>query len=299
MAATRINVPSLFSEVLEFAAHAVAVCADTAANKLCASASSSSTVDTVDYLAMVELGAFDGYDITRVAHCASPLPQTGNILEHEFVVIEAKGEERTRFFSLEKVNRGSGNLSTIEMHEGARVSEVFNKAGADGPPRESPRRRLEVVPEAPVPLRRVLQYVFSHMDKPFSVHSHNCQDFASEVVDLIRLAAQTSVVSPLATEPPAQAPAAAPAHAVEPAAGTACAFAFETGPLDVQHAVGEEAAGAAIEATVPAVVGTVREATTTDGQRVHEIFPDALHASAEDEGAGSEDGWEVISPGQR
>ena len=58
-------------------------------------------------------------------------------------------------------------------------------------------------------------------------------------------------------------------------------------------------AGAAIEATVPAVVGTVREATTTDGQRVHEIFPDALHASAEDEGAGSEDGWEVISPGQR
>ena len=49
--------------------------------------------------------------------------------------IEARGEGGTgvrRFFSLEKVNRGQGRTSTIEMHEGPRVGDVFHRAGADG-----------------------------------------------------------------------------------------------------------------------------------------------------------------------
>ena len=90
--------PSFLRDALEFAssfaATAVGVCADVTASHLCASASSSSTVTTVDYLAMVEHGMFDGYLITRVAHCASPIEKTANLLEHEFVVIEAKHEGR-------------------------------------------------------------------------------------------------------------------------------------------------------------------------------------------------------------
>lgn len=141
---------------------------------------------------MVELGHFDGYIITRVAHCASPIEQVGNILEHEFVTIEAtlpaSGEQR--FFSLEKVNRGSNRRSTIEFHEGPRETDVFHRAGADGPPRQTPRRRLDFVPASPVPLRRILAHAFAHMDKPFSVLGHNCQDFATELIDIIRLAGE-------------------------------------------------------------------------------------------------------------
>ena len=301
-AKTVVKLPSLLWEALEFAgtvaATTLVVCADVAANKLCASASSSSPHDTVDYLAMVELGAFDGFYISRVAHCASPLPQVGNILEHEFVVIETKGEGRVRYFSLEKVNRGAGNLSTIEMHEGTRISDVFSKSGADGPPRPSPRRRLELVPEVAVPLRRVLQHVFSHMDKPFSVHSHNCQDFAIELVDLIRL---------VASEPPAGAPVAhepaadAQAPAAEPAAAAEVAFAFDAGHLPGEHGAAEAAAGEAVEAVVQAAVEAVVEATDTP--RVHEVFPDAVvgaQMAASDATAGEaadEDGWEVITPG--
>ena len=148
---------------------------------------------TVDYLAMVEHGTFDGYLITRVAHCASPIEKTANLLEHEFVVLEAKHEDgRVRYFSLEKVNRGAGQTSTIEMYEGARVCHVFNRLGEDGPARQTPRRRLEFVPEAGIPLRRILWHCFKHMDKPFSVHAHNCQDFANELVDLLRLTGQAS-----------------------------------------------------------------------------------------------------------
>ena len=169
----------------------VRVCADATANTLCASTSPSlSAFDVVDYAAMVELGHFDGYVITRVTHCASPIEQVGNILEHEFVVLEATlaGSGERRFFSLEKVNRGSNRRSTIEMHEGPRETDVFHRAGADGPARQTPRRRLEFVPASPVPLRRILAHAFAHMDKPFSVLSHNCQDFATELVDIIRLA---------------------------------------------------------------------------------------------------------------
>ena len=169
----------------------VRLCADATANHLCAS-TSLSAFDVVDYSAMVELGHFDGYVIARVTHCASPIEQVGNILEHEFVVIEAtlSGSVERRFFSLEKINRGSNRRSTIEMHEGPRAADVYNHAGADGPPRQAPRRRLEFVPASPVPLRRILAHAFAHMDKPFSVLSHNCQDFATELVDIIRLAGE-------------------------------------------------------------------------------------------------------------
>ena len=162
--------PSFLRDVLDFAgtfaATAVGICADVTASHLCASASSSSTVMTVDYLAMVEHGMFDGYLITRVAHCASPIEKTANLLEHEFVVIEAKHEERVRFFSLEKVNRGAGQTSTIEMYEGERACHVFNQLGVDGPSRQTPRRRLEFVPEAAVPLRRILWHCYKHMVTP-------------------------------------------------------------------------------------------------------------------------------------
>jgi hypothetical protein len=192
--------PSFLRDALDFAgsfaATAVGICADVTASHLCASASSSSTVMTVDYLAMVEHGMFDGYLITRVAHCASPIEKTANLLEHEFVVLEAKHEGRVRFFSLEKVNRGAGQTSTIEMYEGSRACHVFNQLGVDGPSRQTPRRRLEFVPEAAVPLRRILWHCFKHMDKPFSVHAHNCQDFASELIDLLRLTGQASATAP-------------------------------------------------------------------------------------------------------
>ena len=158
------DLPSFLRDALglagSLAATAVGICADVTASHLCASASSSSTVMTVDYLAMVEHGTFDGYLITRVAHCASPIEKTANLLEHEFVVLEAKHEDgRVHYFSLEKVNRGAGQTSTIEMYEGARVCHVFNRLGEDGPARQTPRRRLEFVPEAGIPLRtaRALQ----------------------------------------------------------------------------------------------------------------------------------------------
>ena len=110
------SLPTFLRDAMElagqFAAATAGAFADVAANNLCASASSSSSTRTVDYLAMVEHGVFDGYLITRVAHCASPIQKTGNLLEHEFVVIEAKNEGgRVRFFSLEKVNRGAGQTS--------------------------------------------------------------------------------------------------------------------------------------------------------------------------------------------
>ena len=110
MPATSTNaLPSFLRDALglagSFASFAVGICADVTASHLCASASSSSTVMTVDYLAMVEHGTFDGYLITRVAHCASPIEKTANLLEHEFVVLEAKHEDgQTRYFSLEKVS---------------------------------------------------------------------------------------------------------------------------------------------------------------------------------------------------
>ena len=320
--------PSFLRDALEFAgsfaATAVGVFADVTASHLCASASSSSTVTTVDYLAMVEHGMFDGYLITRVAHCASPIEKTANLLEHEFVVIEAKHEGRVRFFSLEKVNRGAGQTSTIEMYEGSRACHVFNQLGVDGPSRQTPRRRLEFVPEAGVPLRRILWHCFKHMDKPFSVHSHNCQDFASELIDLLRLTGQASA----APEPAAAAPT--DGDAAGASAAGACPdteFAFDVGDLrDIDEmsapqqgsateaagaAAGARAAAAAAEAAaaaaaaaaaVQAVVQAVEEAVeakevvvlaTEPVAATGATVPDSTPEAAEE--AGSEDGWEVIS----
>ena len=311
--------PSFLRDALEFAgsfaATAVGVFADVTASHLCASASSSSTVTSVDYLAMVEHGMFDGYLITRVAHCASPIEKTANLLEHEFVVIEAKYEGRVRFFSLEKVNRGAGQTSTIEMYEGSRACHVFNQLGVDGPSRQTPRRRLEFVPEAGVPLRRILWHCFKHMDKPFSVHSHNCQDFASELIDLLRLTGQASA----APEPAAAAPT--DGDAAGASAAGACPdteFAFDVGDLrDIdemsapQQGSATEAAGAAAgaraaaaaaaAAAVQAVVQAVEEAVeakevvvlATEPVAATSATPDSTPEAAEE--AGSEDGWEVIS----
>ena len=300
---------SFLQDALEFAGHfaatAVGVCADVAATHLCASASSSSSTQTLDYLAMVEHGVFDGYLITRIAHCASPIQKTGNLLEHEFVVIEAKNEGRVRFFSLEKVNRGAGQTSTIEMHEGSRACHVFNQLGVDGASRQTPRRRLGFEPEAAVPLSTILRHCFKHMDKPFSVHSHNCQDFASELIDLIRLTAQASAVP----EPAA----AAPTDAADATASGACPgteFAFDVGELRGEMSAPQgsatEAAGAVAEAAAAAVVQAVVQAVeeaveakevvvlaTEPAAATGTTDPDSTPEAAEE--ASTEDGWEVIS----
>jgi len=229
------------------AASTVRVCAESAATNLCASTSSFSAYDTADYKGMVELGLFDDFSITRVAHCASPIERVGNILEHEFVVIEARhASGEVRFYSLEKVNRGQGKTSTIELHDGPRIIDVFHRAGADGPPRNAPRRRLEFAPTAPVPLRRIFSHVFVHMDKPFSVLSHNCQDFATELVDIIRLAGDAQ---PLPTAPPAIALLASSGAALEAAPSQAVTIA-PSAPADVAAAVQEvlQAAIGAVEA---------------------------------------------------
>ena len=132
------------------------------------------------------------------------------------------------------------------MHEGSHACHVFNQLGADGPPRQAPRRRLEFEPGAAVLLSTILRHCFKHMDRPFSVHSHNCQDFASELTDLVRLTGQTAAAPSQAAEPCTV--AVAPTDAADAtAAGSSPSteFAFDVGDLRGETSAQQ---GSAVEA---------------------------------------------------
>ena len=155
------------------------------------------------------------------------------------------------------------------------------------------------------------------------MHAHNCQDFASELIDLLRLTGQASA----APEPAAAAPT--DGDAAGASAAGACPdteFAFDVGDLrDIDEmsapqqgsateaagaaagaraaaAAAEAAAAAAAAAAVQAVVQAVEEAVeakevvvlaTEPVAATGATVPDSTAEAAEE--AGSEDGWEVIS----
>ena len=164
------------------------------------------------------------------------------------------------------------------------------------------------------------------------MHAHNCQDFASELIDLLRLTGQASA----APEPAAAAPT--DGDAAGASAAGACPdteFAFDVGDLrDIdemsapQQGSATEAAGAAAgaraeaaaeaaaaeaaaaataaaaaAAAVQAVVQAVEEAVeakevvvlaTGPVAATGATVPDSTPEAAEEAGS-EEDGWEVIS----
>ena len=218
---------------------------------------------------------------------------------------------------------------TIQMHEGSHACHVFNQLGADGPPRQAPRRRLEFEPGAAVLLSTILRHCFKHMDRPFSVHSHNCQDFASELTDLVRLAADATAagsspstefafdVGDLRGETSAQqgsAVEAAEAVEAEAVAGAVAEVVVEVVEPAVQAAevavdpavqTAEKAAEPVVQAAEEAAEPVVQAAEEAVQAKAEVVLaaeplaatgttdPDSTPEAAEE--AGSEDGWEVVS----
>lgn len=276
-----ISLPNVLFEALGLAAGVAGktlhYAIESAANHLCASTSSGSVHDTVDYQAMVELGTFDDWLIERVLHCASPCVNAP-LLEHEWVVFVATIGARVKYFSVEKVNRGAGNRSTMEMHEGLTLADVMERSGTDGEPRTSPRRLVdEFVPSSPPALRAVMSHILEHMIRPFSVLEHNCHDFACEVCALVRLAgaAPSGPAPPTVPPPPASATETPP-----PQEGTGSAVLEPLATADAVQCEAELAVDPPAEEAVSATPLTA--SSPADDDQVQDDSSAAATANADD-----------------